>query len=57
VREVSDRHAYTLLEAFASALAGTLHERFAVGVRVRVRKPEVVLEPAAEFAAVVAERP
>jgi len=58
VQEVSDARAYTLLEAFATALADTLTERFPVaGVRVRVRKPEVVLEPPVEFAAVVAERP
>ena len=58
VREVSDANAYTLLEALATALADTLHERFGVAsVRVRVRKPEVALEPPVEFAAVVAERP
>ncbi len=58
VREVSDAHAYTLLEALASALADTLVERFDVAsARVRVRKPEVVLDPPVEFAAVVAERP
>jgi dihydroneopterin aldolase len=58
VREVSDARAYTLLEALAQALADTLYERFsAVSVRVRVRKPEVVLDPPVEFAAVIAERP
>jgi len=58
VREVSDAKAYTLLEALASALADTLYERFGVAsVRVRVRKPEVVLDPPVEVAAVVAERP
>ncbi len=58
VREVSDGHAYTLLEGLATALADALQSRFGVaGVRVRVRKPEVVLDPPVEFAAVVAERP
>jgi dihydroneopterin aldolase len=58
VREVSDGHAYTLLEGLATALADTLHARFGTAtVRVRVRKPEVVLDPPVEFAAVVAERP
>ena len=58
VREVSDARAYTLLEAFATALADTLYERFPVSrARVRVRKPEVALDPAVEYAAVVAERP
>jgi dihydroneopterin aldolase len=58
VREVSDGHAYRLLEGLATALAETLYVRFGVaGVRVRVRKPEVVLDPPVEFAAVVAERP
>ena len=58
VREISDATAYTLLEALAGSLADTLYRRFAVSaVRVRVRKPEVVLDPAVEFAAVVAELP
>lgn len=58
VREVSDARAYTLLEGLATALADALVERFgATAVRVRVRKPEVVLDPPVEFAAVVAERP
>ena len=58
VREVSEGRAYRLLEAFATALADTLFERFSVaGVRVRVRKPDVALERPVGFAAVVAERP
>jgi len=58
VREVSDARAYTLLEALATALAEALMRRFpAAGVRVRVRKPEVQLDPAVDFAAVTAERP
>ena len=58
VREVSDARAYTLLEALATALSEALMRRFpAAGVRVRVRKPEVQLDPAVDFAAVTAERP
>jgi len=58
VLEVSDARAYTLLEALASALAEALSQRFPVaGVRVRVRKPDVELDPPVEFAAVTAERP
>ena len=42
VKEVSDAHAYALLEALASAVADELEKRFsAERVRVRVRKPEV----------------
>ena len=58
VREVSNVRAYHLLEALAGALADELASRFAVdGVYVRVRKPEVVLNPPVEYAAVVATRP
>ena len=57
VRDVSDAHAYNLLEAFASAIAASLLDRFPLsGVRVRVRKPEVVLATPVEHAAVVVER-
>ena len=55
--EVSDGRAYNLLEALATALADALLERFAVArVRVRVRKPDVVLELPVEHAAVSVER-
>ena len=58
VVEVSDGHAYHLLEAFATALADALVERFPVGrARVRVRKPDVVLERPVEHAAVTVVRP
>jgi len=58
VREVSDAHAYHLLEALAGALADALISRFPVeGVLVRVRKPEVVLDPPAASVAVTATRP
>ena len=57
VRQVSDERAYHLLEAFAAALADALVAGFAVAaVRVRVRKPDVVLDPPVEHAAVRVER-
>jgi dihydroneopterin aldolase len=57
VRELSDARAYHLLEAFSAALADTLLTEFPVTtVRVRVRKPEVVLDPPVEYAAVSVER-
>jgi dihydroneopterin aldolase len=57
VREISDARAYHLLEAFSAAIADALLEEFPVSaVRVRVRKPDVVLDPPVEFAAVVIER-
>lgn len=56
VTEVSDGHAYNLLEALAAALAETLLSRFPVArVRIRVRKPDVVLSPPVDYAAVVVE--
>jgi dihydroneopterin aldolase len=58
VRDVSDGHAYHLLEALATALADELLARFPVErVSVCVRKPEVVLDPPVEYAAVRATRP
>jgi 7,8-dihydroneopterin aldolase/epimerase/oxygenase len=57
VREISDGSKFQLLEALASAVADTLIARFPVeGVRVRVRKPEVRLDPAVDYAAVTVER-
>lgn len=57
VREVSDAHAYRLLEAFATVVAETLLGRFPLTrARVRVRKPDVVLSRPVEHAAVVVER-
>ena len=56
VREVSDAHAFQLLEALASAVADAVVERFAVErVRVRVRKPSPAGIPA-EYAAATVER-
>ena len=57
VREVSDAQAYHLLEALAAALADELFTRFTPArVDVRVRKPEVALDPPVEYVAVRAER-
>ena len=57
VAEISDGRAYHLLEAFAAAVADALLARFPVaGVRVRVRKPDVVLPRPVLHAAVVVER-
>ena len=53
VREVSDTQSYRLLEALATAVADELVARFPVVVaQVRVRKPDVVLDPPVEHAAV-----
>ena len=58
VREVSDRRRVRLLETLAAAVADELMTRFALeGVRVRVRKPHVQLDPPAEYSAVTVERP
>jgi dihydroneopterin aldolase len=57
VVELSDARAYHLLEAFATAIAHTLVQRFPLSrARVRVRKPDVVLARPVEHAAVVVER-
>ncbi len=57
VREISEGRAYHLLEAFATALADTLLERFPVAkARVRVRKPDVRLELPSEHSAIEVER-
>lgn len=58
VAEISEARAYHLLEAFAAAIADALLVDLPVtAVRVRVRKPDVVLEPPVEYAAVRVERP
>ena len=57
VRQISDAHTYHLLEAFTAAIADGLAATWPVtAVRVRVRKPDVVLDPPVEFAAVSVER-
>lgn len=53
VRDVSDANRFHLLESLAEAVGRALMERFPLeGVRVRVRKPSVVLGDALEYAAV-----
>jgi dihydroneopterin aldolase len=58
VREVFAGEERLLLEALAGATADSILERFqdVRRVRVRVRKPDVVLVPPVEFAALVVER-
>ena len=58
VREISDGRAYQLLEALAASLAEALLARFPVveAARVRVRKPDVRLDPPVEHSAVTVER-
>ena len=57
VRAVSDGRAHNLLESFAAVLADTLLEEFPVdAVRVRVCKPDVVLDPPVTYSAVRVER-
>lgn len=58
VREVSDRTKFQLLESLAAAVADELVARFPLAhARVRVRKPEVSLDPPVEFSAVTVTRP
>ena len=58
VREVFAGPERLLLEALAGAVADGIMERFPAveHVEVRVRKPDVVLDPPVEYAAVVVER-
>jgi dihydroneopterin aldolase len=57
VREISDARRYNLIEALAAAVADEIVERFDVSrVRVRVRKPEVMLDAPAEHTAATVER-
>jgi len=58
VREVFAGPERLLLEGLAGTIADGILERFAAAerVRVRVRKPDVVLDPPVDFAAVVVER-
>ncbi len=57
VRSVSDGRQFRLLEALAAAVVDELLERFPVTrARVRVRKPNVRLDPPVEWSAVTAER-
>jgi len=58
VRDVFAGPERLLLERLAAAVADGILERFTAveRVRVRVRKPDVVLDPPVEYAAVVVER-
>ena len=58
VREVFAGQERLLLEGLAGAIADGIVERHAAveRVRVRVRKPDVVLDPPVDYAAVVVER-
>jgi dihydroneopterin aldolase len=58
VRDVFAGPEHFLLEGLAGAIADGILENFptVVRVRVRVRKPDVVLDPPVEYAAVVVER-
>ena len=58
MREVFAGPERLLLEGLAGAVADGIVERFAAveRVRVRVRKPDVVLDPPVDYAAVVVER-
>lgn len=58
VREVFGGRERLLLEGLAGAVADGIVERFPAveRVRVRVRKPDVVLDPPVDYAAVTVER-
>lgn len=58
VREVFGGQERLLLEGLAGAIADGIVERHSAveHVRVRVRKPDVVLDPPVEYAAAVVER-
>ena len=58
VREVFSSPERLLLESLAGAVADGALERFAqvARIRVRIRKPDVVLDPPVEHAALVVER-
>jgi dihydroneopterin aldolase len=58
VRDVFGGEERLLLEGLAGSIADGIVERFAAveWVRVRVRKPDVVLDPPVEYAAAIVER-
>ncbi len=58
VRQVFAGPERLLLEGLAGAVADGIVERFSTvsSVRVRIRKPDVVLDPPVDYAAVVVER-
>jgi dihydroneopterin aldolase len=58
VREVSDGRRFHLLEALAAAVADAIVARFELEwAKVRVRKPDVRLDPAAAWTAATVTRP
>ena len=57
VVEIAEGRRFDLLETLAATVGDTLLARFPLaGVRVRVRKPDVVLDRPVDHAAVVVER-
>ena len=58
VREVFGGEERLLLEGLAGSIADGIVERFSAveWVRVRVRKPDVVLDPPVDYAAAIVER-
>jgi 7,8-dihydroneopterin aldolase/epimerase/oxygenase len=58
VREVFGGEERQLLEGLAGAIADGIFQRFPTveRVRVRVRKPDVVLDPPVDYAAAIVER-
>jgi dihydroneopterin aldolase len=57
IRELSEKRRFNLIEALAGAAADALLSRFDLSrARVRVRKPEVVLDSPVEFTAATVER-
>ena len=58
MQDVFGGPSFLLLEGLAGAVADGVMERFASvqRVRVRVRKPDVVITPPVEHAAVIVER-
>jgi dihydroneopterin aldolase len=58
VREVFAGEEHLLLEGLAGSVTDGILERFSAAerVRTRVRKPDVVLDPPVDYAAVIVER-
>ena len=57
VRAISEGRNFNLIEALAASVADSLLERFPVSrARVRVRKPEVILNASVDFTAAIADR-
>ncbi len=57
IKEINGGQRYNLIEALAAAIADDLMERFPVSrVRVRVRKPQVLLGAPVEYTAATVDR-